>query len=80
MDFAAYRAQRGLTLEQCAVELGLSPTSKGWLSEIETGNSDRRASLRLALKIEQWSGGIVKAASLSSEAAELTAPVETAQP
>lgn len=68
MDLAQYRAERGLSLEQCAVELGLSPTSKGWISEIERG--DRPASLRLALRIERWSSGAVKAASLNP-AAEL---------
>lgn len=65
MSFATYRADRGLTLEQCAVELELSPKSRGWLSEIERGVTD--ASLRLALRIERWSGGAVTAASVCSE-------------
>lgn len=65
MSLASYRAERGLTLEQCAVELELSPKSRGWLSEIERGVTD--ASLRLALRIERWSGGRVTAASVCSE-------------
>lgn len=65
MTFAEYRSARKLSLEQCAVELGLSPTSKSWLSEIENGHRD--ASLRLALRIEKWSKGKVKAASVCPE-------------
>lgn len=45
--------------------LGLSRSSKSWLSEIENGKRD--ASLRLALRIERWSKGKVKAASVCSE-------------
>jgi transcriptional regulator with XRE-family HTH domain len=69
MDLATYRKSRGLTQEQCATELGLRPSSKGWISEIESGERD--ASLRLALTIEKWSGGKVKAATLSPAAAKL---------
>lgn len=65
MDLTTFRTSRGLSLEQCAVELGLSPTSKSWLSDIENGKRD--ASLRLALKIEKWTGGKVKAASVCPE-------------
>lgn len=72
MDFATFRKQRGLTLEACAKELGLSPSSKGWLSEIERGGEKGRdASLKLAMKIERWSGGQVKAASICRIAAEV---------
>lgn len=71
MNLAQYRADRGISLEECATQLGLSARSKGWISEIERGG--RPASLRLALKIEQWSGGAVKAASLNPVAAELAA-------
>lgn len=67
MTFAQHRSARGLTLEQCAVELGLSASSKGWLSEIESGK--REASLRLALRIERWSNGKVPASSVCSDAA-----------
>jgi transcriptional regulator with XRE-family HTH domain len=69
MDLATYRKSRDLTQEACATALGLSPSSKGWISEIESGQ--RAASLRLALKIEDWSGGKVTAASLSPIAAQL---------
>lgn len=69
MTFAEYRAHHGLTLEQCAVALGLSPSSQSWLSEIESGKRD--ASLRLALRIESWTGGQVTAASVCKEVAKL---------
>lgn len=65
MTLGEYRTERGLTLEQLAVELGLAPGSRGWMSEIENGRKD--ASLRLALRIERWSGGRVTAASVCSE-------------
>ena len=68
MDFATHRASLGLSLEQCAIALGLSPTSKGWLSEIENGK--RPASLRLALRIERWSEGKVEAGSICPELEE----------
>lgn len=65
MDLAQHRKTLGLSLEQTAVALGLAPTSKGWLSEIENGKRD--ASLRLALKIERWSDGAVPASSVCGE-------------
>jgi len=65
MLLSDHRKARGLTLAQAATELGLSDKSVGWLSEIENGKRD--ASLRLALKIERWSGGAVTAASVNSE-------------
>lgn len=65
MNLAQHRKDRGLSLEQTAVALGLAPTSKGWLSEIENGKRD--ASLRLALKIERWSEGAVPASSVCAE-------------
>lgn len=65
MDFATYRSQQGLSLEECAVALGLKPSSKSWLSDIENGK--RGASLRLALRIEGWTGGKVPAASVCAE-------------
>lgn len=69
MDLASFRKSRGLSQEQCASELGLAPSSKGWISEIESGA--RPASLRLALRIETWSQGAVAARTLSPVAAEL---------
>jgi len=65
MNLHTIRTERGLTLEQAAVELGLSPASKGWLSEIENGRKE--ASVRLALRIERWSGGRVRGASVCAE-------------
>lgn len=67
MDFASYRKSLGLSQEECAHALGVR--SKGYISDVENGA--RVASLRLALKIEQWSGGRVPAASVCPEAAEI---------
>lgn len=71
MDLAAYRSSLGISQEQCALALGLSSSSKSWISDIE--NNVRPASLHLALKIEQWSKGAVKAAELSAVAAQIAA-------
>jgi len=65
MDLAQHRKALGLSLEQTAIALGLAPSSKGWLSEIENGKRD--ASLRLALKMERWSDGAVPAATHCAE-------------
>ena len=65
MLLSAHRQAKGLTLAQCATELGLSAKSVGWLSDIENGKRD--ASLRLALRIERWSDGAVTAASVNAE-------------
>lgn len=65
MNLVEHRTSLGLSLEQCAIALGLSPSSKGWLSEIENGK--RPASLRLALRIEAWSKGKVPASSVCPE-------------
>lgn len=56
------RESRSLSQEQFAIELGLQ--SKGYVSRIETG--EITPSLRLALRIERWSGGCVRAESLLS--------------
>lgn len=68
MTLLTYRSELGLSLEQTAVQLGLRPSSKGWLSEIENGK--KAASIRLAMRIERWSGGKVPAASVCPELAE----------
>lgn len=60
-----YRTGAGLSLEQAAIALDLRPSSASWLSEIENGKRD--ASLRLALRIERWSDGVVTAASVCAE-------------
>jgi DNA-binding XRE family transcriptional regulator len=62
-----YREECGLSQEACASALGLR--SKSYISEIETGA--KPASLRLALKIERWSGGRVSASSISPAAREI---------
>lgn len=62
MDLESFRKSRGLTQEQLASELGL--VSKGYVSRIETG--DVRAPIKLALQIERWSGGEVRAVELLS--------------
>lgn len=62
MTFAEFRIARGWKLTELCVALGLSPSSKGWLSEIENGRRD--ASVLLAVKIEKLSGGEVPASSL----------------
>lgn len=67
MDLLSLRTERGLTLAQTCVELGLKPGSKGWISEIERGTKE--ASVRLALRIEDWSGGKVPAGSVCKELA-----------
>lgn len=65
MEFSEHRKSLGLTLAETARQLGLSAKSVGWLSDIENGKRD--ASLRLALRIERWSGGRVPAASVCRE-------------
>ena len=60
MDLGSFRAERRLTLEQAALELGLS--SKGYLADLERGRQSWP--LRLALRVEAWSGGEVPADQL----------------
>jgi transcriptional regulator with XRE-family HTH domain len=76
MSLESVRKARGLSQEQLARELGLR--SKGYISDIESGR--QRASLKLALKIEKWSDGQVKAADLCPADADLltTVPPTTA--
>lgn len=62
MTFAEFRIAQGWTLAEFCVALGLSPSSKGWLSEIENGRRD--ASVLVAVKVEKLSGGEVLASSL----------------
>lgn len=69
MDLATYRKSLGISQEECARQLGVR--SKGYISEIETDTTQSRASFRVAMRIEKWSGGKVKAATLSKEAADL---------
>lgn len=66
MDLAKYRSDRGLSQEDLAKALGLK--SKGYISDIEAGK--RRASPRLAVRIEKWSEGHVSAERLNPAVAE----------
>jgi DNA-binding XRE family transcriptional regulator len=68
MDLKTYRKHHAkLSQEECARVLGIR--SKGYICRIE--NEPLSASLKVALRIEKWSGGQVTAASLSREAADL---------
>ena len=60
MDLASFRKTRRLSQLQCARALGLS--SKGYFSRIE--NRKQPISLKLALKIQEWSEGEVTAAEI----------------
>lgn len=65
---AAERERLGLSQEQLATALGLS--SKGHVSDVETGR--RSPGIKLALRIEQYFAGRVKAVDLvDPEDAEL---------
>jgi transcriptional regulator with XRE-family HTH domain len=68
MNLAAYRKSVGLSQSELAAKLGLSPTSKAMISAIENGTVPAP---ELALKIEDWSGGVVKAASLNPTVAAI---------
>lgn len=60
MDLATYRTTRAkITQQELACILGLK--NKSSVCEIENGV---QAAPRIALRIEQWSGGAVKATSL----------------
>ena len=75
MQLAEHRKGRGLTVEAAAEELGLK--SKGYLSAIENG---RQAPLELALRIQRWSGGEVRAADLRPDLADLLATAAEPSP
>lgn len=76
MDLVSFRKSRGLTQDDLAKGLGLR--SKGYISAIESGR--HRPSLRLALRIERFTGGHVKAASLLPDAAELLQTPQASAP
>lgn len=69
MELATLRRKRGLSQEALANVLGLK--SKGHISDIERADSGRRPSLQLALKIEKWSDGLIRAESLNPIGVEL---------
>jgi transcriptional regulator with XRE-family HTH domain len=62
MDLAAYRLEKGLSQSQVAAALGIA--SRGHICELEAGS--RPFSIKLALKVERWSGGQVRAVDLLS--------------
>jgi transcriptional regulator with XRE-family HTH domain len=62
MKLESFRKRRELTQKQAAAELGL--LSKGYFSRLESGKAPMP--LKLALRIQAWSGGKVTAAELVS--------------
>lgn len=64
MDIKALRQSLGLNQSDFASRLGLS--SKSHVSELENGGS---CSVRVALKVEELSGGQINAASLHPDIA-----------
>lgn len=63
VTIASLRRELGLTLDELAEQLGIS--SKGYLSQIERGVID--CSVRVALRIEEFSSGRIDAACLSAD-------------
>lgn len=64
---ATYRRKRGLSQAKVAAAIGLR--SKGHVSDLERGRVP--ITLKLALRIQKWSDGEVKAAELCPDAADL---------
>jgi transcriptional regulator with XRE-family HTH domain len=62
LTFSALRKELGLTLDEMAARLELS--SKGYVSDIERTN---RCSVKVALAIEELSGGRIAASSLNPD-------------
>lgn len=75
MTLTEYRDSRGLSLSECALALGLQSGSKGHLSRLENGLAPWP--IKLALQVEAWSGGEVRAVDLVSpdDAALLSAAI-----
>jgi transcriptional regulator with XRE-family HTH domain len=63
MDIASYRESRAISQGQAAIELGLS--SRGYFSRLENGFAP--IGVKLALKIEAWSAGNVRAIDLLAD-------------
>ena len=76
MELESFRKSRGLSQAELAREFGLR--SKGYISDIE--GKRQRCSLHLALRIERFSEGLVPAATLCPDAADLLPPAAEAQP
>jgi transcriptional regulator with XRE-family HTH domain len=60
MSLESYRSRNGCSLEAVAAAIGL--TSKGYLSRLERGSTPWP--LELALRVEEWSAGEVRAVDL----------------
>jgi transcriptional regulator with XRE-family HTH domain len=67
MDPVSFRKREGWTQEQFAERLGVR--SKGYISRLEAGTQPWP--LRLALRLERLSAGVVVAASICEAAADL---------
>jgi DNA-binding XRE family transcriptional regulator len=67
MDLVSFRRQKGLSQEDVAKAVGVR--SKSYISRIETQPGS--CSLRLALKIERFTDGLVQARDLCPEAKDL---------
>ena len=74
MDLRTFRESKGLTLDNVASALGLA--SRGYMSALETGSADWP--IKLALEVEVWSRGAVRATELvnASDALLLQAAIE----
>lgn len=79
MTFGEYRESREFSLEQCALALGLTEGSKGYLSRLANGLD--AWPIRLALEVEVWSRGAVAAVELvnASDALLLRAAIDNAK-
>jgi len=73
MNLVTIRKERGLSQGDLAAHLGLK--SKTSISEIEKTGT---APPEVALKIEEWSGGAVRADTLSPIIAKARAPLPSA--
>lgn len=69
MDVDSFRKSRGLSQTKFGCALGLGPKSKGYVSRLE--KRKQPWPLELALKAERFSHGVLKAADLCPEAADL---------
>lgn len=76
MDPVSFRRRERLSQARLAEALGLGIRSKGYISRLENGLQPWP--LELALKLERFSNGLVKATDLCPEAAELL-PVARAE-
>jgi len=76
MTISELRKELGLTLAEFAPMIGL--TSLGYACEITRG--EKPPSIRVAIKLEQLSGGRIKAADLNEDVALVLAHMRNANP